>query len=350
MKSIRASFRDYEKRLHRTLGDRFVPEDLEYKHDLMRGDLFAFLRGTCWRWAETARSVCPDLADAPEVGSIGNSHVGNFGLWRDGEGRLVWGVNDYDEAAASPWPFDLVRLAASALLADLHRHADVGSLSNAILEGYRRGLEAPRPFVLQQKRLWLRDLFAADRKEREAFWSQILSAPSDPRPDREFAASLASAMPEEGIGAAFARRRAGVGSLGRLRLVASVADWRGGPVAREAKAALPSCWDGKASIGAGYALAFGRYRAPDPWLRVADGAIVRRLAPDSRKLDLSRERGHVRMRLLRAMARDIAAVHAGDEARIAAVRAHFRERRGDWLAEAARAAADATGRDWKGWR
>jgi hypothetical protein len=295
------------------------------------------------------RSVCPDLADAPEVGSIGDSHVENFGLWRDREGRLVWGVNDYDEAAVTSWPFDLVRLAASALIACAHRR-EGADLAKAILHGYRRGLDAPRPFVLQQKRLWLRDLFAAGRKEREAFWGEILSAPGDGDPDRAFAAALVASLPEQGIEAVFARRRAGVGSLGRLRLVAAVADWRGGPVARGAKAVLPSCWDRKGVSGAGYALAFGRYRAPDPWLRVAEGAVIRRLAPDSRKLELQAEKDHVRRRLLKAMGRDIAAVHAADERRIAAVRADLEGRPKDWLVEAARATVVATERDWKDWR
>lgn len=30
--------------------------------------------------------------------AVGDLHVENFGTWRDIEGRLVWGVNDFDEA------------------------------------------------------------------------------------------------------------------------------------------------------------------------------------------------------------------------------------------------------------
>lgn len=348
MKSIRASFHDYENWLRRQLGGRFVPADLDHKHELMRGSLFAFLRGTCWRWAETAPSICPDLADAPEIESVGDVHIENFGLWRDREGRLVWGVNDYDEAAPTPWPFDLVRLAASALIGCGHQ--ETAALGEAIVEGYRGGLEAPRPFVLQQKRLWLRDLFAADRKERQAFWTAILSAPPDVDPDRDFASALVASLPEDGLKARFARRRAGVGSLGRLRLVAATSHWRGGPVAREAKAALPSCWDHRGIAGAGYGLAAGRYRAPDPWLKATSGAVIRRLAPDSRKLELEQEKDHVRHKLLKAMARDVAAIHAADDGKVAAIRADLDKRPPDWLARAAQATAEATERDWKGWR
>ncbi|MEA3003330.1 MAG: hypothetical protein QOH81_2118 [Sphingomonadales bacterium] len=349
MTGIRASFRNYETWLRRRLGDRFVAADLRHKHKLMRADRFCFLRGTCWRWAETARDICPDLADAPDVASIVDSHIGNFGLWRDREGRLVWGVNDYDEGARTPWPFDLVRLAASSLVQMGHRRGAAPD-AEAIVEGYRRGLEHPRPFVLQRDRLWLRGLVSADRRHREAFWDELLSAPPDEQPDEGFASLLAGALPEKGIGIVFARRRAGVGSLGRLRLVAAASNWRGGPVAREAKAVVPSCWDRDGEPGGGYALAFGRYRAPDPWLRLEGGAVLRRLAPDSRKLDLGEADGRARRRLLKAMGRDIAAVHAADEGCLASVRADLAARPKQWLAEAARAAAEATERDWKAWR
>jgi uncharacterized protein (DUF2252 family) len=118
MTSIRASVQAYEKRLKAQLGEAFVRADLKTKHEKMDESAFLFLRATCWRWAEIAGEICPELALAPAIASVGDAHIGNFGLWRDGEGRLVWGVNDYDEAALTPWPFDLVRLAASALLAD----------------------------------------------------------------------------------------------------------------------------------------------------------------------------------------------------------------------------------------
>ena len=83
----------------------------------MRDSAFAFLRATYWRWAETILEVCPDLANAPAVLAVGDTHLENFGTWHDGEGRLVWGVNDYDEAAEMPYILDLVRLATSATLA-----------------------------------------------------------------------------------------------------------------------------------------------------------------------------------------------------------------------------------------
>ena len=83
----------------------------------MAADPFQFLRATYWRWAETILQVCPELKSAPSVLAVGDIHIENFGSWRDNEGRLVWGVNDFDEAARMPYVLDLVRLATSAVLA-----------------------------------------------------------------------------------------------------------------------------------------------------------------------------------------------------------------------------------------
>jgi hypothetical protein len=351
MSGMRSSVRAYEAWLKARLGDAFVAKDLATKHRKMDESAFLFLRATCWRWAEIAPDLLPDLAAAPQVASVGDAHVGNFGLWRDDEGRLVWGVNDYDEAAATAWPLDLVRLAASALLADADGRQSARDVADAILDGYGKGLARPAPFVLERDRLWLRELFTATDEQRLAGWSELLEAKRvGKNPPKRFLAALAAAMPEPALDAKLAPRVAGAGSLGRMRIVASVAQWRGGPLAREAKAVVPSCWDRKAAPGACYGLAAGRYRSPDPWLRLHGAVIVRRLSPNSRKIELEELPKRGRLRLFKAMARDIAAVHAADEARIAAVRADLGGRGRRWLREAARAVAEATERDWKDWK
>src|SRR4051812_25304605 len=93
--------------------------DLEYKHARMADpdDPFPFFRGTYYRWAQQWPAVCPDQADAPGVLAVGDVHVENFGTWRDVDGRLCWGVNDFDEAEKLPYTNDLVRLATSVRLA-----------------------------------------------------------------------------------------------------------------------------------------------------------------------------------------------------------------------------------------
>ena len=91
-----------------------VDAHLRRKHEAMRGDAFGFLRGTFYRWAQLWPRVCPDLQGAPRVLAVGDCHVNSFGTWRDAEGRLGWGVDDFDEAYPLPYANDLVRLAASA--------------------------------------------------------------------------------------------------------------------------------------------------------------------------------------------------------------------------------------------
>src|SRR5215510_16474059 len=94
-----------------------VKSDLAHKHAYLTEDAFMFLRGTFYRWCQVWPTVCAHLVNAPVVPSIGDLHIENFGTWRDAEGRLVWGVNDVDEACRLPYTQDLVRLATSALLA-----------------------------------------------------------------------------------------------------------------------------------------------------------------------------------------------------------------------------------------
>ena len=99
---------DYERwvKKHVAVADA----DLQRKHEEMATSLFAFLRATFYRWASLWSEVCPGLAKTPKVLAVGDLHVENFGTWRDGEGRLVWGVNDFDEVARMPYTVDLTRL------------------------------------------------------------------------------------------------------------------------------------------------------------------------------------------------------------------------------------------------
>src|SRR5262249_22117810 len=119
------------------------PSDVRFKHQLMERTAFEFLRATFYRWAQIWPQVCPKLAHAPAVLAVGDRHVENFGTWRDAEGRLVWGMNDFDEAYPLPYTNDLVRLATSAMLARRERRMNVGrqGMCAAILEGYRAAIE-----------------------------------------------------------------------------------------------------------------------------------------------------------------------------------------------------------------
>src|ERR1700676_4685660 len=110
------------------LGKRtpLVKKDLRTKHEAIKSSAFRFLRATYYRWAQIWPKVCPDLAKSPQVLAVGDLHVENFGTWRDIEGRLIWGVNDFDEAYPLPYANDLVRLATSTSLAIEASHLRIG--------------------------------------------------------------------------------------------------------------------------------------------------------------------------------------------------------------------------------
>lgn len=121
-----------------------VSSDVNYKHQQMTSAVFPFLRATFYRWAQLWPEVCKDLQDAPVLLSVGDLHVENFGTWRDVEGRLIWGVNDFDETAHLPYTNDLVRLATSAQLAiETQRlRLEYVHACDAILTGYTAAQEA----------------------------------------------------------------------------------------------------------------------------------------------------------------------------------------------------------------
>src|SRR5262249_19030067 len=83
--------RRYDRWLARRL-PVIVQRDLRAKHRHMAEEPFAFLRATFYRWAQVWPHLCPELAGAPRVLGVGDLHLENFGTWRDGEGRLIWGI------------------------------------------------------------------------------------------------------------------------------------------------------------------------------------------------------------------------------------------------------------------
>lgn len=170
--NIRRSALAYETWLRTQLQGEVVEDDLCEKHRLMGSDAFTSLRATYWRWAETVLKICPDLGRSPTVLAVGDIHLENFGIWRDREGRLVWGVNDFDEAAEMAYVIDIVRLATSALLADVDGYK-AGDICNALLSGYVRGLHKPEAIVLDSREKWLRKRFEVGNKARKHFWRKL---------------------------------------------------------------------------------------------------------------------------------------------------------------------------------
>jgi hypothetical protein len=345
---------DYERWLHERVD--VVEPDILLKHQQMTGSLFAFLRATFYRWGPLWLEVCPDLAKAPRVLAMGDLHVENFGTWRDTEGRLVWGVNDFDEVAQMPYAVDLVRLVTSAILAK-HENGlaiDASNAATAVLEGYAQSLEAGgKPIILEESHPNLREMALGAERDPVHFWSKLTTAPPMTPPKR-IQRRLQRSLPGGAAEVAFSHRIAGVGSLGRPRYIAT-ASCNGGLVAREAKAWLPSAW--------GWARGRPRERAysvwllkhavrqPDPYYEVEDGWVVRRIGPHCGRIELADcpKRRDERL-ILREMGRETANLHLATSDQRAEVLRDLTERKPDWLLNAAQAMANATEQDWKSFR
>src|SRR5262245_19585013 len=353
---IRSANAAYEAWLRAQLSGEVIQRDLRKKREKMSSGALPFLRATYWRWAETVLEVCPELANAPAVLAVGDIHLENYGVWRDADGRLVWGVNDFDEAAEMPYVLDLVRLAASVALAHDRLPADFARMCSAIVDGYRDGLAHPRAFVLDAAHDFLRRQFAVPNKDRAKFWKKLEADRSKAaKPPLAMRRAIEGALPRGFTGLQFWPRTAGTGSLGRPRWVGH-AEWCGGPVVREAKAVVTSGWSrlpGRGSRKIRCAeIANGRYRAPDPcYIERHRTLVMRRLSPNSRKLELAKH-GDVLLSLemLHLMGQDLANVHLGTGDPKRAVMRDLRRRPRGWLAAAARAAADFVRREHKEWR
>jgi uncharacterized protein (DUF2252 family) len=363
--NITDSTATYDAWLHRQLPGEVVEADLHKKHARMRSNRFVFLRATYWRWAEVMPALVPKLAAAPAVLAVGDVHVENFGTWRDADGRLVWGLNDFDEAFGMPYGFDLLRLAVSGWLAMRELGdpppATLASICERVLEGYRAGLAKPRPYVLDRDHTRLRAKFVATEEDRAAFWRKMeknAAAAHDPVPAR-FRAALDRALPEGATDVSYWPRTAGVGSLGRPRWVAS-AEWEGGPVVREAKGIVTSGWAYARGLERPALriadIVAGRHRAPDPWYRVDtedDRVLVRRLSPNNHKIEMDvMGRWIFEHDLLCAMGREVANVHlsaVADDGVAAAIGADLDRRDARWWTEAATRAVASIETDFADW-
>jgi hypothetical protein len=332
---------------------------LRYKHEQMAASLFSFFRATFYRWVQVWPEICPDLDRAPHLLSVGDLHVENFGTWSDSDGRLIWGVNDFDEASLFPYTMDLVRLATSALLAAREQKLAMKpkDSSAAILEGYERVMEeGGRPFVLGESHDWLRAIAENKLRDPVVFWAKIDRLPpvkgEIPESARE---AMEHLLPEPNMRYRVAKRIAGLGSLGHLRLVA-IAEWKGGRVAREAKALTPSAlhWlNPKRAPGEILyaAILLRAVRCPDPYVQMRGHWIVRRLSPHCSRIELAAlGTNREECRLLEAMGRETGNIHVGTEEKRRAILKDLHGRKAGWLLAAAQAMAGAMEKDWRVWK
>jgi uncharacterized protein (DUF2252 family) len=341
---IHEATRDYERWLRRETP--IVAPALRDKHARMRDDLFAFLRGTYYRWAQLYPSVDTDARGAPRVLAVGDLHIDSFGTWRDAEGRLAWGVDDFDDAHPLPYTNDLVRLAASARIARDAALIDIRprDACEAILDGYVSTLrQGGSPFVLAESHEHLEKLGIEEVKPPRHFWDRLREWPVVREAPRSALHALGALVPHPVTHRTIVRREAGLGSLGQPRF-AMIAMCDGAEIAREAKALIPpKRYYERAMIRA--------IRSPDPYQRVVGRWIVKRLAPDSNPIEiatLGAKRDEAR--LVHAMGVETANVHLGSPVGAKAALTDVRRRHSRWLHHAAKAMAQITEREWKEYR
>ena len=96
------------------------PAAFEVKFRKMAGSAFAFYRGTaCLFYSdlEDEKDSGPFLNEqTSRVWIHGDLHAENFGTYMNSHGRLIFNVNDFDEAYVGPFTWDLKRFAASIAL------------------------------------------------------------------------------------------------------------------------------------------------------------------------------------------------------------------------------------------
>ena len=334
-----------------------LPADLKLKHRAMSAEPFGFLRATYYRWAQQWAEIAGDLAEAPEVLSVGDLHVENFGTWRDAEGRLVWGVNDFDEADRLPFPHDLTRLCVSAVITlEIHgsrlRPQDAVAL---IVGGYRDGIDSGgTPFVLEEEHRSLRGIAYDHIKDAEKFWAKLtgLDATRE-RPPRAARRMLDVLLPKKATSLRTVHRVAGLGSLGRRRY-AVLGKLAGGFIAREVKELLPaaSVWArGGKSRRILYSDILERaIRCPDPFLVHRERWVGRRLSPSNGRIDLAYLREADELdQVLHSMGIETANIHLGTGQRKQLRKSLARIKATTFLV-VVRDLTKAVLRDWKAWR
>ncbi|MFI8823037.1 DUF2252 domain-containing protein [Streptomyces sp. NPDC053431] len=96
------------------------PAAFKVKFRKMAGSAFAFYRGTaCLFYKDLEREAHGGPFLDERTGRVwihGDLHAENFGTYMDANGRLIFNVNDFDEAYVGPFTWDLKRLAASLAL------------------------------------------------------------------------------------------------------------------------------------------------------------------------------------------------------------------------------------------
>jgi uncharacterized protein (DUF2252 family) len=117
------------------------PAAFRVKYRKMAMDPFAFYRGTACLFYADVTGRDDEWADdrSGRIWIHGDLHAENFGTYMNSDGRLVFDVNDFDEAYIGHFTWDLQRFAASLALMGWRKalpEAEVRRLVGRYLRGY----------------------------------------------------------------------------------------------------------------------------------------------------------------------------------------------------------------------
>jgi uncharacterized protein (DUF2252 family) len=148
---------DRSERIVDTLVEAFAdlmtadPAAFRTKFRKMAADPFAFYRGSaCLFYADVADRDDPWADErTSRIWIQGDLHAENFGTYMDGDGVLIFDVNDFDEAYVGHFTWDVTRFAASMALLGWRKAISDADISG-LVEGYVRAyLDQVRWFVDQ---------------------------------------------------------------------------------------------------------------------------------------------------------------------------------------------------------
>ncbi|MBW0114485.1 DUF2252 domain-containing protein [Pseudonocardia abyssalis] len=125
------------------------PAAFRTKFRKMAADPFAFYRGSaCLFYADVAEQDDPWANEqTSRVWIQGDLHAENFGTYMDGDGVLIFDVNDFDEAYVGHFTWDVLRFAASMALMGWRKAIsddDITELVRGFVRGY---VDQVRTFV-----------------------------------------------------------------------------------------------------------------------------------------------------------------------------------------------------------
>jgi uncharacterized protein (DUF2252 family) len=119
-----------------------VPDLVPIRYGRMSSSPFAFLRGAALVMAADLATTRVSGLDAQLAG---DAHVANFGFYASPERDLVFDVNDFDETLPGPFEWDVMRLAASGVVASRalgHPKAVGVDAARHAAESYRNSIRA----------------------------------------------------------------------------------------------------------------------------------------------------------------------------------------------------------------